>query len=245
MLLDNLLPSFLGAVVEPKCFYHRLKYPDLVSFGLYASLKKMHANNIIGAIDSIWDVGANKGQFAFMAHQIWPNLPIYSFEPDPESFNHLEFNLKKHSINGKAFPYALSDKSEEKQLIQYEDSVNNSILENKLTPNKLIGHVNVTCSTLDEMSQNLPPVKAAFLKLDVQGYELIVLAGAKNFLTNCKFIQIEVSFLQTYKTGAHAGEVITQLFQLGFECIEIIDLLRSKADSNKITEADLLFKRVT
>jgi hypothetical protein len=84
MFLDNLLPSFIGAIAAPLCFVKRIRYPDMVSFGLLASLSKMKSKGIISNIDSIWDIGANQGQFAFMAHNIWPELPVYSFEPDPK-----------------------------------------------------------------------------------------------------------------------------------------------------------------
>jgi precorrin-6B methylase 2 len=70
MFLDNLLPSFIGAVAAP--------------------IAKMKSKGAISGIDSIWDVGANHGQFAFMAHNVWPDLPIYSFEPDPSSVEKLQ-----------------------------------------------------------------------------------------------------------------------------------------------------------
>ena len=54
MLLDNILPNALSIFAAPICFYHRLKHPQMVSFGLYASLKKMRKNKIIGEIDSIF-----------------------------------------------------------------------------------------------------------------------------------------------------------------------------------------------
>lgn len=90
MFLDNLLPSFIGAVAAPSYFIKRLLYPDMVSFGLLANLAKMSSRGTITGIDSIWDVGANHGQFAFMAHNVWPDLPIYSFEPDPSSVEKLQ-----------------------------------------------------------------------------------------------------------------------------------------------------------
>lgn len=240
MFLDNLLPSYLGAVAAPKALLKRLRYPSLVSFGLLANLSKMHSKDIISGIDSIWDVGANHGQFAFMAHSVWPHLPVYSFEPDPQSYKKLEGNFNKFSIAGKAFCCALGDKVESKQLMRYADGVNNSLLARD--QEKVLGQVTVECTSLDKVSLTLPQVNTAFLKLDVQGFELVVLAGASNFLERCRFIQVEVSFSPVYAEGAHAGEIILAMRNYGFECIEILDLLRDK-DTHRVIEADLLFRR--
>lgn len=243
MFLDNLLPSWIGAAAAPLCFIKRIRYPDMVSFGLLANLAKMSSRGTISGIDSIWDVGANHGQFAFMAHNVWPDVPVYSFEPDPDSYEKLQDNFKKFSINGKTFPCALGDEVESKQLLRYADNVNNSLLENDSYANSIMDSVAVECTTLDIVSKAAPEVSSAFLKLDVQGFEIAVLAGAAGFLEKCLFVQIEVSFSPSYSGGAHAGEIILAMRGYGFKCIDILDLLRDKNGSHKIIEADLLFKK--
>jgi len=153
-----------------------------VSFGLLANLAKMSSRGTIAGIDSIWDVGANHGQFAFMAHNVWPNLPVYSFEPDPDSYEKLQNNFKKFSIIGQTFCYALSDKVESKQLLRYADNVNNSLLKNDSYEDGITESLTVECTTLNAISRVASEVTSAFLKLDVQGFELAVLAGADSFL---------------------------------------------------------------
>ncbi len=243
MFLDNLLPSFMAVAAAPLCFIKRIQHPDMVSFGLLANLTKMRTRGIIAGIDSVWDVGANLGQFAFMASNVWPDLPVYSFEPDPDSYEKLQDNFNKFSINGKTFSYALGDKVESKQLIRYANNVNNSLLKNNSFQGSEVESLSVKCTTLDVISKTVPDVGAAFLKLDVQGFELMVLAGARKFLEKSLYVQIEVSFSPTYSGGAHAGEIILAMREYGFECIEILDLLRDKNGSHKIIEADFLFKR--
>jgi FkbM family methyltransferase len=242
MFLDNLLPTYIGALASPKCFVHRILYPEMVSFGLLANLSKMKSRGVINDIDSIWDIGANHGQFAFMANKVWPNLPIYSFEPDPDSYQKLVANFNRFSIKGNTYSYALSDKTESKEFIRYAEGVNNSLLTATSTLQKPVDKIQVECTTLDSFSKKIPDFRAAFLKIDVQGFELAVINGAKNFLSRCKYVQIEVSFSPNYEGGAHAGEVMLAMRDLGFECIEILDLLRDKKSTNKLIEADLLFK---
>jgi FkbM family methyltransferase len=179
-----------------------------------------------------------------MAHNVWPDVPVYSFEPDPDSYKKLQHNFKKFSITGKTFPHALGDKVESKQLIRYANNVNNSLLKKDGYAEDIVDIVTVECTILDIVSKAVPEVNSAFLKLDVQGFELAVLAGAESFLAKCLFVQIEVSFSPSYSGGAHAGEIILAMRGYGFECIDILDLLRDKNGSSRIIEADLLFKNV-
>ena len=240
MFLDNILPSYLAILGSPKCFLKRLQYPELVSFGLLANLSAMRDRNVITDIDSIWDIGANQGQFAFMANTVWPTLPIYSFEPDPDSFEKLSANFKKFNILGKPYLSALSDKTEVKKLMRYGANVNNSFL---VRNEENVSTVDVACTTLDLMGNSMPNMRTAYLKLDVQGFELTVLAGAQEFLKKCKYVQVEVSFSPAYAGGATSYEVMSAMNSCDFECIEILDLLRNKTSANEIIEADLLFRR--
>lgn len=244
MFLDNLLPSYFGIFGAPACFIQRIRYPNLVSFGLLANLSVMRSKRIITNIDSIWDVGANEGQFAFMANKVWPALPIYSFEPDPATYSKLSANFNKYKILGRTFPIALAEKAGTRQFMRYEENVNNSFLNRGQDTQLELDAIEVTCSSLDLVSMEIPEVKNAFLKLDVQGFELTVLAGAKDFLKYCRFVQIEVSFSPAYAGGAHADEIMLLMRSCGFECIQILDLLRRKSKFDEILEADLLFRRI-
>lgn len=55
-----------------------------------------------------------------------------------------------------------------------------------------------------------------FLKMDIQGTELMALRGAKTKLAQCVAIQVEVSFITLYKNQAAQGEVDLELRTLGF-----------------------------
>ncbi len=242
MFIDNLIPSIFGVLSSPLCFINRLRHPKLISFGLYANLEKMHQRQIIEGIDSIWDVGANRGQFAFMAHKVWPELPIFSFEPDPESFAGLKQTFSRFNIDGKIYHLALSNNSTPKNLLRYADAVNNSILK-RHTEEPLSESIEVACAKLDEIVDS-NKYNAAFLKLDVQGYEVNVLKGGESFLSKCRYVQIEVAFSPAYSGAADIGEMLTLMKSYGFECIQILDLLRDKSKQNQILEMDLLFSRI-
>lgn len=245
MFLDNLLPSGMAILASPQALLRRVINPQKVSFGLLANLYAMRRRGEIIGIDSILDVGANEGQFAFMAHSVWPELPIYSFEPDPDCFEKLNSTFKQFSIPGRTFPCALGSEIGLKPLIRYSQNVNNSFLQRIDASQKAQDSVQVQCTTLDEVSNEIQLGANPFLKLDVQGFELGVLAGAVDFLKRCRYVQIEVSFASSYCSGAHADEVMRFMREQGFQCVEILDLLRNAREGTRdITEADILFRNM-
>jgi FkbM family methyltransferase len=242
MYLENLIPSGIAALFSPGCFVKRLMYPDLVSFGLLANLHALGKRGVFKEVDAIVDVGANVGQFAFMAHTALPHLPIFSFEPDPSCFEGLQQTFATHHINGKCFPLAISDQAGQVQLNVYESTVNNSLLHRQ--HENTVAVKNVNCATLDSLRAELFSLNTLFLKIDVQGAELSVLRGAGEFLKRCKFVLLEVSLVSSYDGNAHIAEVLTAMRSAGFSCLEIVDVLRKKKpDELGIAEMDLLFIR--
>ncbi|MDP8568093.1 FkbM family methyltransferase [Methylophilus aquaticus] len=241
MFLDNLLPDCMGILTAPSAILKRLCRKEMVSFGLLANLNVMKRRKTISGIDSIWDIGANQGQFAFMAHCVWPELPIYSFEPDPDSFVQLQQNFAKYAIPGQPHNVALGAEQASLELRRYANPVNNSFLtRTEHNETESYTKVIVDCTTLDTFSTTLPRTKAALLKLDVQGFELAVIKGSTNFFRHCRYVLAEVSFSSSYTNGAHADEVMLALREHGFECIQLLDLLRDK-QTGHILEADMLF----
>ena len=239
MFLDNLLPGYMGALAAPSALLKRLRYRELVSFGLLANLMAMRRRGVISGIDAIVDVGANQGQFAFMAHAVWPDLPIYSFEPDPECYSRLRHHFEKFRIPGQPFNSAMGATPGRMELQRYADDVNNSFLPRVRGEADTPQQVAVDCTTLDEVGNAMTDVRAALLKLDVQGFELSVLHGAETFLKRCRYVLIEVAFSSAYAGGAHADEVMLVLRKHGFECIQLLDVLRDS--QGRIVEADMLF----
>lgn len=243
MYLEHLVPSSLAGLFSPGCLIKRIRHPHLVSFGLLANLNKLASRGVFDGIDAVVDIGANIGQFAFMAHTTFPELPIYSFEPDPGCFASLQQTFAGHSIPGRSFPLALSSQEGTVSLNVYESTANNSMLKRQ-GENAVQVH-QVTCATLDSLMANeLASLKAPFLKIDVQGAELAVLAGASEFLRRCRYVMLETSLVSSYEGNADIAQVLAFMDSAGFACWEIVDVLRKrKPDDLGILEMDLLFVR--
>ncbi len=85
----------------------------------------------------------------------------------------------------------------------------------------------------------LPPPD--LMKIDVQGAELEVLAGAGETLRAAAALIVEVSFVDYNKGGPLAAQVIGAIDRLGFRCADLCEVHRSAR--NFVLQLDLLFVR--
>lgn len=242
MFLDNLISPHWAALADPRNFVLRLRYPELVSFGLLANLDAMRKKGVLEGIDAIIDVGANRGQFAYMASRVCPDVPVVSVEPDPDSFRGLKKVFDRFSIRGTCLRTALSDHTGIAKLNRYASDACNSLLSPVAGDMVVTGSEDVEVTTLDAVADEaVADARRLFLKIDVQGAELNVLAGALRTLRRCALVLVEVSFRQSYEGGARLHEVLACLDEQGFRVLEIIDTLRERRGRGaSLKEADLL-----
>lgn len=150
------------------------------------------------------DVGAYTGIYSILAHKAGSNF-VFSFEPNKEIANSLLKNLEINGMSSKTkyVGKALGATQSEKFLLipqtrlnksgkktrsgaQIEDAKNNRNLKNWIRLRK------VTISTLDHELSKIDPQLIKAIKIDVEGYELEVLKGAKRILKLSKpFLIIE------------------------------------------------------
>ena len=97
----------------------------------------------------------------------------------------------------------------------------------------------VATARLDTLvaAEKLPP--ANLIKIDVQGAELDVIAGAKTALSRCEALIIELSLASYNKDAPLIGETLPAITQLGFRCVYICEFHRAPAGN--VLQADLLF----
>jgi|SRR3989339_571695 len=156
------------------------------------------------------DVGANIGYMSsIMARRVGPQGRVIAFEPHPDIYNELEFNVghwKDKSGIGSIVLYnmALSNQAGEGVLgIPAEFDINRGLAQlvlNSDTANTLL--VNLGC--LDEIMEN---EKIGLLKLDVEGYEENVLRGAERLLKHRLIRDIVFESYKCYPTP------VTQLLE--------------------------------
>jgi len=173
-------------------------------------------------IATILDVGANIGQFATLAHAVFPSARIFSFEPLTDCFEQLKLRLPE---NSRAFNMALGDRNAEIDFYRASSSPSSSCLRmNSLHietfPETRDGQeampVRVKVCKLDEIAGELELADNILLKLDVQGYEDKVIAGGTETLKRVGVVIIETSFLPIYDGQVLFEDVHELLLAAGF-----------------------------
>ena len=172
-------------------------------------------------IKTVIDVGANIGQFAVDASELYPDAVIYSFEPLPGPYSQLLINTKSFS---KFNPYniALSDHKGTTKMYSNDFSQSSSILEMAESHKKAFPHstnatpVKVKVQTLDAIFNGVELDTDILLKIDVQGLEKQVLDGGKETIKKVKVIIIETSYISLYKDQPLFDDVHDQLAKVGF-----------------------------
>lgn len=126
-----------------------------------------------------WDVGAHVGCMTVRAGLNDRIREVHSFEPHPVQREILESNVALNSGTYKIHAVALGEKREEAKL--YEGLASNTGLsslaaasDGRWTP--------VACDTVDDLVYNDHCPAPTIMKIDVEGWELPVLKGARRLL---------------------------------------------------------------
>ena len=173
----------------------------------------------------VFDVGANLGEYTKHIMQEAKNVKVYCFEPNPKTFEKLTSNLKGPDI--KLFNYALSDSESTLQLYDYEANGSSSHASLNADVFKTVHEADTTSYdvevlTVDAIIANEDLAKIDFLKIDVEGYELNVLQGAKKAIAERKINIIQFEFTQLNTT---AGVFFKDFYDLLSENYKIYRLL--------------------
>lgn len=137
---------------------------------------------------TVFDVGANVGDYAKIVKKTMPKAEVYLFEPQKKLFEELSKNFKN------CFNFGFSDR---KEIMPMYGNENKHGLASLYKRN--LKHFNlslkeqeiVNLTTIDSFCDEYGIAKIHFLKIDVEGHELKVLQGAKRMLNNINFIQFE------------------------------------------------------
>lgn len=218
-----------------------VRYHPRYSLGGYGYVASLNIRTVI-------DVGAHTGEFAKMIREILPGTAILSFEPLKEEFRQLEDNLRQIP-NARAFNFALGDQNEMLNIHRSDYSQSSSLrtmtsLHKEAFPESAGETLErVEVRRLDDVLAKMSIEPEVLIKIDAQGYEDKVLAGAQQLLEKSKAAIIEVSFRKLYEDQPLFDSIYRTMYAAGFCYMGNLYQLVHPTDRS-VLQADALFVRL-
>lgn len=186
------------------------------------------------------DIGACIGEFAHIFKSIWDNnssdiLLIEANKDNEKELMHSGFHYKIALLG--------NEEKEEVDFFKIKNGYNtgNSIFKEQtkhytgdnFTTDKL------PMTTVDKLLETHWNKKPDFIKMDVQGAELLILEGAKKSLTNCQFILLETQLLEYNKNAPMISDVFKYMEKIGFQLYD--HLANHYLPNGDLMQMDILF----
>jgi FkbM family methyltransferase len=180
------------------------------TFREHYELELASVGELVSEGDSVIDVGAHHGAYTVvLARLVGPSGHVLAIEPSSRSWVMLKRNIDLNGLrNVEVRQTAVSSTSGTGTLLVHADSSRNRLVYSKESVSDSAGAEAVGLVTLDEVARHRP---VKFLKIDVEGAEALVLAGARSVLSQDRpIVQFEhnVPFL---KDSVTAWDVLREL----------------------------------
>jgi FkbM family methyltransferase len=236
--------------LAPEFVLHPSRIPQVlggVHPGVLVTLDKPWLKRL--GVKTVLDVGANTGQFARVAHIVFPDARIYSFEPLPSCLNQLNDRMKDVE-RFQSFGSAIGSKDERITIHESASSPSSSIL--PMTRNHTEAFpwseggrdVEVELRRLDYFLPKMQLDGPVLLKIDVQGYSMEVLRGAPDTLAKADLVLIETSVVTLYEGESTFDDVYQFMKNAGFSFTGVLDQL-VHPETGAILQMDAIFRKAT
>lgn len=243
MRIVQTLGRALDFVGEPGVLPYLLG-PGKKSLASYRICKAVRS--LLPTLGTVFDVGANQGQFACAAAHCFPGARIVSFEPSPTVFPVLQRNTR-HLRQLELVQSAVGHEAGQLDFFENAYSHASSALPVNATQIAMkpetaqTRRISVPVTTLETFGAGRDWPRPWLLKLDVQGFERNVLQGGGEFLHKVDYLLFECSFRPLYEGETGFPEMYDFVRGLGFEIIAPVGLLE---DANHVMlQNDLLWCR--
>lgn len=201
----------------------------------YRDLESAHLAHFVNKGDICLDVGANLGTYAFYLAKIVSEMgKVFAFEPVPATYKGLVTNVARARLaNVKAYNLGVSDRGGEAELF---------VPERVGLPSHGRAHlhapeaqergepIKIQLTTLDAFCAAHEVERVDFIKMDIEGAELLALRGAVEVISADRpslLLEIEESHTSNY--GYSPQDVFDMLDSLGYRdvyCVRGNELVR-------------------
>ena len=200
-------------------------------------------------VDLVWDVGANVGQFGSDLIAYGYQGKIVSIEPLASAHAELAQTSTPHPNWTVAERCAVGDREGELTLNIAANWQSSSLLpmtqaHRRAAPHAaFVGSETTPVRLLDGLRDRYGTgAERMAIKLDVQGYEARVLAGATQVLAQTRLLLAEMSLVPMYEGETIFEELYGDIKAMGFECCAIHPAYTSP-ESYRVLQVDAFFVR--
>jgi FkbM family methyltransferase len=190
-------------------------------------LVRLNRTLLAVGVETVLDVGANQGQYAALLRSAGFRGTIHSFEPLDDAYS----LLAKRAKNDSAWfthHFALGDRPSHANIHVSANSYSSSILPMTAAhldaaPDSIVEREQAICieplaSIADRLE--LQPERT-LLKVDTQGFEAKVLAGAGQLLDEIAAVQLELSMVTLYEGQLLFDDLLDMMRQRRFELVSL------------------------
>ena len=233
----------LGTIAKPGGFRAAVGWKpfSITAFSMLRALRECEPG-----FRTIIDGGANIGQFARAATELYPAASVICFEPDPEVASRLQDNLSDRP-QVRVHAAALGTVDGDTTFHTFGYSLASSVLSIKeqAAPAAFDASQSTTIKVpmvaLDSAMSGVSIERPSLLKLDLQGSELAALRGAERTLSQIDCVLVETMFESAYREAPSFDAIYNFLGDHGFYFQQPIDALADRV--GRIVQIDALFQR--
>ena len=212
----------------------------------------VHLRRLFRSLDiqTALDIGANRGRYIEQLRTIVGfSGDIIAFEPIPENAD-LIAKQARYDARLKVEPFALGAGSETRTLNIARHDAMSSLhapvsdgVERFSSLGEIQKRIEVRVEPLDAIAERLldGATGGVFLKIDAQGADLDILAGARNTLARIDALQVEIPFTPLYEDIPAAHDYFATIDEAGFALTGVFPV--HSLEDHRIIDVDAVFRK--
>ena len=185
----------------------------------------------------IFDIGCGHGQWTERSINFFPSSKYYLYDANNNNDEKLKL-LKKNNINIDYKICLLSDNYSSYDF--YNMGYGSSIYEEQTSYDRYVEKINST-TLYNEITSDIKKNSNSLIKLDVQGAEIKILKGLKEYINLFEVIILEVSLHNYNKNSPLFDEVMYFMSDNDYKLYDIYDLKRLGKEKSFLLQFDCVF----